>query len=125
HACITLHTAEAAAPEKRARRKRGKFAEPAERVFINAAVCENCGDCSTKSNCISIQPIETDLGRKRTIDQSSCNKDFSCLKGFCPSFVTVTGAQLRKAERPAHEDPAAGLPTPAVGNGNEGPYGIV
>jgi indolepyruvate ferredoxin oxidoreductase len=113
------------AAEKRRRRKRGKLAEPAERVFINAAVCENCGDCSTKSNCISIQPIETDLGRKRTIDQSSCNKDFSCLKGFCPSFVTVTGAQLRKAERPAHEDPAAGLPTPAVADCNDDPYGIV
>jgi indolepyruvate ferredoxin oxidoreductase len=84
------------AAEKRRRRKRGTFPDPADRVFINEAVCESCGDCSVKSNCISVLPVETDLGRKRRIDQSNCNKDFSCLKGFCPSFVTVRGASLRK-----------------------------
>ena len=85
------------AAEKRRRRKKGKFADPDRRVFINTDVCEGCGDCSVQSNCVSIVPVETELGRKRAIDQSSCNKDFSCLKGFCPSFVTVQGAKLRKA----------------------------
>lgn len=86
------------ATEKRRRRKRGLYPDPDKRVFINQSVCEGCGDCSTQSNCVSIQPLETDLGRKRTIDQSTCNKDFSCVKGFCPSFVTVSGATIaRKA----------------------------
>lgn len=84
------------AAEKRRRRKRGKFPTPAERVFINPNVCEGCGDCGVQSNCVAILPKETPLGRKREIDQSACNRDFSCLKGFCPSFVTVEGAEPKK-----------------------------
>ncbi|MCE8524058.1 indolepyruvate ferredoxin oxidoreductase family protein [Ruegeria pomeroyi] len=84
------------AAEKRRRRKRGTFPDPDKRVFINTDICEGCGDCGVQSNCVSIVPKETELGRKRAIDQSSCNKDFSCVKGFCPSFVTVQGAKIRK-----------------------------
>ncbi len=84
------------AAEKRRRRKRGLFPDPDKRVFINPDVCEGCGDCGVQSNCVSILPLETELGRKREIDQSSCNKDFSCLNGFCPSFVTLEGAQVKK-----------------------------
>jgi Pyruvate/2-oxoacid:ferredoxin oxidoreductase gamma subunit len=85
------------AAEKRRRRKRGKFPDPDQRVFINPAVCEGCGDCGVKSNCVAVSPLDTELGTKRAIDQSACNKDFSCLNGFCPSFVTVHGAKLRKS----------------------------
>ena len=95
------------AAEKRRRRKRGSFPDPDKRVFINTDVCEGCGDCGVQSNCVSIVPKETELGRKRAIDQSSCNKDFSCLKGFCPSFVTLEGAQVRK-------DPTTKLDLPAM-----------
>jgi indolepyruvate ferredoxin oxidoreductase len=84
------------AAEKRRRRKRGTFPDIDKRVFINTDVCEGCGDCGVQSNCISIVPVDTELGRKRAIDQSSCNKDFSCVNGFCPSFVTLKGAQIKK-----------------------------
>ncbi len=84
------------AAEKRRRRKRGLFPDPDKRVFINTDVCEGCGDCGVQSNCVSIVPVETELGRKRAIDQSTCNKDFSCVNGFCPSFVTIEGAQVKK-----------------------------
>ena len=83
------------AAEARRLRKRGSFPDPDRRVVINELVCEGCGDCGVQSNCISIEPVESELGRKRRINQSSCNKDFSCLKGYCPSFVTLHGAQAQ------------------------------
>ena len=102
------------AAEKRRRRKRGLYPDPARRAFINDAVCEGCGDCNMASNCVAVRPFDTPLGRKRIIDQSSCNKDFSCLEGFCPSFVTIEGGSLRKSEPPVIEgdNPALGLPDP-------------
>jgi indolepyruvate ferredoxin oxidoreductase len=102
--------AQTCAAEKRRRRKRGTFPDPDQRVFINTDICEGCGDCGVQSNCVSIVPVETQLGRKRAIDQSSCNKDFSCLKGFCPSFVTLKGAKVRKAATQALDLPD--LPAP-------------
>ncbi|MAV47985.1 MAG: indolepyruvate ferredoxin oxidoreductase family protein [Alphaproteobacteria bacterium TMED89] len=100
------------AAEKRRRRKRGTMEDPAKRLFINTAVCEGCGDCGVKSNCVAIKPFETPLGRKREIDQSVCNKDYSCLKGFCPSFVTVSGEEANQAAiRPPETGPKPQLPT--------------
>jgi indolepyruvate ferredoxin oxidoreductase len=117
------------ATEKRRRRKRGTMVDPAVRVMINEAVCEGCGDCGVQSNCLSIEPLETPLGRKRTINQSTCNKDTSCLKGFCPSFVTVEGGSLKKKTAsaagqnlsPAH---LGALPDPVLSD-NTTPWGIV
>ncbi len=113
------------AAEKRRRRKRGTFPDPAKRVLINDLVCEGCGDCGVKSNCVSVQPLETELGRKRMIDQSSCNKDFSCVKGFCPSFVTVLGGSLRKPERQGQTDLFPVLPEPVRPSLDEGVYSIL
>ena len=100
------------AAEKRRRRKRGTFPDPDKRVFINSDVCEGCGDCGVQSNCVAILPKETEFGRKRQIDQSACNKDFSCLKGFCPSFVTIEGAKVKKAPEKALELPQ--MPQPEL-----------
>jgi indolepyruvate ferredoxin oxidoreductase len=103
------------AAEKRRRRKRGEFPNPAKRVMINQAVCEGCGDCSDQSNCVAVQPVETEYGRKRKINQSACNKDFSCLKGFCPSFVTIEGGELRKTKAGnSFDDVLANIPQPQV-----------
>ena len=110
------------AAEKRRRRKRGTFPDPDKRVFINTDVCEGCGDCGVQSNCVSIVPVETELGRKRAIDQSSCNKDFSCLKGFCPSFVTLEGATPKKAATASVELPD--MPAPAL-PAIDGTYNVV
>ena len=112
------------AAEKRRRRKRGAFPDPDKRVVINDLVCEGCGDCGVKSNCVSVQPLETEWGRKRTIDQSSCNKDYSCINGFCPSFVTVHGAKLKKGESIAEPSHWPGLPAPSAPLINH-PYGII
>ena len=113
------------AAEKRRRRKRGKYPDPLRRAFINPAVCEGCGDCGVKSNCVAVVPVETEFGRKRAIDQSSCNKDFSCVEGFCPSFVTVHGGRLRKGAGVSREGaPLPALPEPPL-PGLDRPYEII
>lgn len=114
------------ATEKRRRSKRGTYPDPARRAFINEAVCEGCGDCSVQSNCLSVEPLMTPFGTKRKINQSSCNKDFSCIDGFCPSFVTLEGAQLRKpaAIGSDHTPDFAALPHPDRAS-LERPYGLL
>ncbi|MCW5625750.1 MAG: indolepyruvate ferredoxin oxidoreductase family protein, partial [Burkholderiales bacterium] len=115
------------AAEKRRRRKKGKMATPDQRMFINDAVCEGCGDCGVQSNCTSILPLETALGRKRMIDQSSCNLDFSCVKGFCPSFVSVEGAKVKKSKsaKSAAPEEFGALPDPVIPDPGEGTYDIL
>ncbi len=114
------------ATEKRRRRKRGTMAEPNQRVVINELVCEGCGDCGEQSNCLSVEPLETEFGRKRQINQSTCNKDFSCVKGFCPSFVTVEGGQLRKKKGAAKAEWTGGaLPHPALPTLDAEAWGII
>jgi indolepyruvate ferredoxin oxidoreductase len=121
--CTILLYDQTCAAEKRRRRKRGKYPDPARRVFINELVCEGCGDCGVKSNCVSVSPVETEFGRKRTIDQSTCNKDFSCVNGFCPSFVTIEGGGLRKPQK-AKAGELPEMPQPAL-PATADPYGIV
>jgi indolepyruvate ferredoxin oxidoreductase len=125
--CTVIIYDQTCATEKRRRRKRGKMLDPAVRVVINEAVCEGCGDCGVQSNCISVEPLETELGRKRTINQSTCNKDLSCVKGFCPSFVTVEGGQLKKKTKAdAQTSPfeLGALPEPTLPS-TALPYGMV
>ncbi|NUS38388.1 MAG: indolepyruvate ferredoxin oxidoreductase family protein [Lysobacter sp.] len=113
------------ATEKRRRRKRGKMADPNKRVVINSLVCEGCGDCGQKSFCVSVLPKETEFGRKREIDQSNCNKDFSCVSGFCPSFVTVEGGTLKKGRKVSAADRLADLPAPSIRSDLAQPWNIL
>jgi len=128
--CTVIIYDQTCATEKRRRRKRGTLLDPARRVVINELVCEGCGDCGVQSNCLSVEPLETEFGRKRQINQSSCNKDMSCLKGFCPSFVTVEGGQLKKKLRDKSPSPFTldALPDPVAPPtwpGSGGVWGIV
>ncbi len=113
------------ATEKRRRRKRGKLVDPPKRVVVNSLVCEGCGDCGQKSFCVSVLPKETEFGRKRDIDQSNCNKDYSCTTGFCPSFVTVHGGTLRKGSRSERSSLLDNLPAPTFRSTLEQPWNIL
>ena len=113
------------ATEKRRRRKRGKLVDPPKRVVVNSLVCEGCGDCGQKSFCVSVLPKETEFGRKRDIDQSNCNKDYSCTTGFCPSFVTVHGGTLRKGSRSERSSLLDNLPAPSFRSTLEQPWNIL
>lgn len=123
--CSVLIYDQTCAAEKRRRRKKKEMLDPPKRLFINAAVCEGCGDCGQQSNCTSLMPLETEFGRKRKIDQSSCNKDFSCVKGFCPSFVSVMGAEPRRLiSTKEQEQPPDSLPRPVMRTLDE-PFNIL
>jgi indolepyruvate ferredoxin oxidoreductase len=122
--CTVLIYDQTCAAEKRRRRKRKAYPDPERRVIINELVCEGCGDCGVQSNCVSVQPLETEFGRKRTIDQSSCNKDFSCVKGFCPSFVTVEGARLKRGKSVTLPENLPALPEPRL-PAIEQTYGVI
>ena len=113
------------ATEKRRRRKRGKLVDPPKRVMINSLVCEGCGDCGQKSFCVSVLPKDTEFGRKRQIDQSNCNKDYSCVSGFCPSFVTVHGGALRKGKKRDASALLDALPAPPQRTALEQPWNIL
>lgn len=113
------------AAEKRRRRKKGLMEDPNVRVLINPEVCEGCGDCGVQSNCLSVMPLETELGRKRQIDQSACNKDYSCVKGFCPSFVTVIGGELKKRKASGDDSAWEELPEPVVADISQQPWNVV
>ena len=115
------------AAEKRRRRKKGLLVDPPKRIIINPEVCEGCGDCGIQSNCLSVIPLETELGRKREIDQSACNKDYSCVKGFCPSFVSVIGGSLKKSSMMLAEKPDdfARLPLPSIAAIDDQPWNII
>jgi indolepyruvate ferredoxin oxidoreductase len=127
--CTVIIYDQTCATEKRRRRKRGTMVDPAVRVMINELVCEGCGDCGVQSNCLSVEPLETEFGRKRAINQNTCNKDTSCLKGFCPSFISIEGGQLKKKnkEQKFSWDTLSTLPLPVVPDlgGAHQPYGVV
>ncbi|MEE9333483.1 MAG: indolepyruvate ferredoxin oxidoreductase family protein [Granulosicoccaceae bacterium] len=122
--CNAIIYAQTCAAEKRRRRKRGLLEDPPKRLFIHPDVCEGCGDCSEQSNCVAVEPLETEFGRKRKINQSSCNKDYSCANGFCPSFVTINGGQLKKQALPDFDQNQA-LPEPAMPSLESSAWNIV